>query len=1062
MRLLNHIASCAAALLLTHSALGQDPISFSRDIKPILSDRCFKCHGPDAQNQRSDYRLDTAEHAYADLFGDGSFFGIVPGDPENSEVVYRMRTDDEDEIMPPQKSKMSVSEEEIRLIEKWIEQGAEYDTHWSFKPLPKKVEVPDSGSDWARNPVDEFILSGFKQHGTQAAEASPKHKWLRRATFDLTGLPPSPQEVKAFIADDSNTAYETVVDRLLKTTAYAERMTTEWLDVARYSDSNGYQRDDIRDVYPYRDWVINAFKDNMRYDEFVTLQVAGDLLPNATQEQILPTAFNRLHAHKKEGGIVLEEYRVEYVADRTQTFSAAFLGLTMDCARCHDHKYDQLPTRDYYALSSFFDNIDESGLISYFTDAVPTPAMPLATKKQDQALAKATKKIQEAAGKLDNIAQQEAAQQAFEQWLGEKPEQRPTLTWPGHVVSLSMDERDGEFLTNAVRPDNPAKTFAANKLVDGRKGKAIQFTGDDYLNVKGEGLFPREHPFSAALWINPSQQLARQNLFSRGAGADDAASLGYEFLLIDGKPTVSLIHFWPGNGMRVQAVDEVPLNEWTHLAVTYDGSSKAGGLKIYVNGRPVETKVIADQLTRQITDYNLHYQSKQAHRLGLIIGQRYRDRGFVNGLMDSFEMFNRRLADIEVQQLFNEDAYPQLLTRYAENGNDADRQKLYELFLLTEYLPAMTARQKLQQARASWNNQMDAIPAMSIIREKETPRQTYLLDRGGYDNRAEPVDSDTPTALPPFPKDAPRNRLGLAQWLTDTDHPLTARVTVNRYWQMVFGTGLVRTPEDFGSQGSPPTHPELLDWLARDFVESGWDVQHLLKTLVLSSTYRQSTVTDAATLNKDPENISYCRSNPDRLTAEMIRDNALATSGLLVNKIGGKPVKPYDLAVSFEPMKPDQGEGLYRRSLYTLWKRNAPAPMMVTFDASKRDVCILKREATTSPLQPLVTLNGPQFIEAARVLGQKLIAKHQDNRQAVIEEAFYLLISRDPSDEEIQILLDLYESQRKAFDQKPADANKLLKIGNAELSLTESPREHAAATIVINAIMNLNESLIQR
>jgi len=452
------------------------------------------------------------------------------------------------------------------------------------------------------------------------------------------------------------------------------------------------------------------------------------------------------------------------------------------------------------------------------------------------------------------------------------------------------------------------------------------------------------------------------------------------------------------------------------------------------------------------------------------LGQRYRDRGLVNGLIDSFEMFNRRLSGIEVEQLFDNNAYELLLNRYAADGKDADRQQLYELFLLTEYLPAMAARQKLQEARASWNKQMDALPAFSIMRESKTPRQTYVLNRGGYDNRGEPVDSDTPTALPPFPQDLPRNRLGLAQWLTDSDHPLTARVTVNRYWQMIFGTGLVRTPEDFGSQGALPTHPHLLDWLAREFVDSGWDVKHILKTMVLSSTYRQGTVIDAATREKDPENVTYCRSNPDRLTAEMIRDNALAASGLLVNKVGGKPVKPYDLAVSFKPMNPDKGDGLYRRSVYTLWKRNAPAPMMVTFDASKRDVCVLRREPTASPLQPLVTLNGPQFIEAARVLGQDLIAKHQNNsqgkyqdsRKAVIQDAFYRLISREPSEEEVQILLNLYDSQRKAFDENPAEANKLLNIGYAPVSLTENPREHAAATIVINAIMNLNESLIQR
>jgi len=581
----------------------QQDVSFSRDIKPILSDRCFKCHGPDAQNQRSDFRIDTAEHAYAALDSSGDFFGVFPGDLEKSEVHYRINSDDEDEIMPPPGGTIPLTDKEKALIDAWIKQGAPFEKHWSFAPLPKQTPLPkpsESNAGWPRNPIDQFILSGIVQKGLAPAAASAKHHWIRRVTFDLTGLPPTPQQVKAFLADESPTAYEAVVDRLLKSTACAERMTTEWLDVARYSDSYGYQRDDIRDVWPYRDWVINAFKDNMPYDEFITLQLAGDLLPDASQEQILPTAFNRLHAQKKEGGIVLEEYRVEYVADRTHTFSAAFLGLTMECARCHDHKYDPLPTRDYYALSSFFDNIDEAGQISFFTKAVPTPAMPLSNKKQDEALAKAIDNIQSARDKLQQISEQDAAQKAFDAWIGQERDQRPSLTWPGHVVSLPMDERDGNYITNTVNPDNPARTNQANTLVPGHQGNALKFTGDDYLTVKEEGIFPREHPFSVSLWINPSQKLARQNLFTRGAGADDSASLGYECLLIDGKPTASLIHFWPGDALRIQAIDEVPLNAWTHLAVTYDGSSKASGLKIYINGKPTKTSVIADNLTRQI------------------------------------------------------------------------------------------------------------------------------------------------------------------------------------------------------------------------------------------------------------------------------------------------------------------------------------------------------------------------------------------------------------------------------------------------------------------------------
>ncbi len=1026
-----------------------EEVSFNQDIKPILSDRCFKCHGPDNKNQKSEFRLDTREQATADL-GDG-FFGIVPGNIEESDLHWRIWDDFEEDVMPPTDSNVSLTDDEKKLLDKWIEQGAPYDTHWSLKALPKTVEVPAVESEWARNEVDRFIEQGFATKEVFAADESSREKWLRRVSFDLTGLPPSIEDIKAFLADESEQAYESVVDRLLASDAYAERMTSEWLDVARYSDSNGYQRDRERRVWPWRDWVIEAFRKNMPYDEFVTTQLAGDLFPDATQDDILATTFNRLHGHLMEGGIVPEEYRVEYVADRTQTFGSAFLGLTMECCRCHDHKYDPLPTKDYYSLSSFFANIDEAGLISYFTDAVPTPAMAISNEEANKAMAKAEKKINALSAELASANTSPEAKNAFGKWLDSKPD----LDWPGRVAWVSFDERDGNNIANASAPDVPAKTTDLNVLVPGVTGKALQFTGDDKMEIFNVGHFPREHPFSASVWVRPNQHAPRESLFSRGGGADDSASMGYEFMLMDGRPTASLIHFWPGNAMRVQAKEKVPVGEWSNMVVTYDGSSKASGVKIFLNGKQLELDTIKDHLTKEIT--NWHTPNGGLVREHLVLGERYRDRGFVKGQIDEFQMFDREISELEARLLFEMKTESRLLSASTKN-----QEELYGHFLATSYLPAMRLRSELQAARSEWNSTMDGLSDISVMRETKEPKPAYVLTRGAYDSRGEEVTANTPAALPPFPEDQPRNRLGLAHWLTDSDHPLTARVAVNRYWQMIFGIGLVRTPEDFGSQGSSPTHPELLDWLARDFVENGWDVRHLLRGMALSATYRQSTFGDKASVSKDPENLTYCRSNPNRLAAEMIRDNALAVSGLLVDKIGGPPVKPYEVAVSFKPMTPDAGEGLYRRSLYTLWKRNAPAPMMVTFDAPKRDVCSLRREPTTSPLQPLVILNGPQFVEASRVMGEKLLAKHQGNRTAVIEEAFLQLISRQPDSMEVKILSELYKAQREEFDANPAKANALLEVGSSPVSLYENPREHAAAAIVINAIMNINESLIKR
>jgi Protein of unknown function (DUF1553)/Protein of unknown function (DUF1549)/Concanavalin A-like lectin/glucanases superfamily/Planctomycete cytochrome C len=1028
-------------------------IRFNEHIRPILSDKCFKCHGPDAKNQKSDFRVDTAAKATADL---GGYAGIVPGNPARSELMLRIHSKDPDDVMPPPNSPLQLTEKEKTLLKDWIAAGAPYEAHWSLNPPPASIPVPAAGGDWAINSIDRFIAEKIIATGLKPAAAAPKEKWLRRVTFDLTGLPPTPDEIAVFLAGSNPKGREKVVDRLLATKAYAERMTSEWLDVARYSDSYGYQKDEERFAWPWRDWVISSFAENMRYDRFMTLQLAGDLLPGAGPREILPTAFNRLHGHNMEGGIVLEEYRVEYVADRINTFSTAFLGLTMECARCHDHKYDPLPTRDYYSLGAFFANIEESGLISYFTEAAPTPTMPFSTPEADAALAKIRTTRDQAEKRLTDLRAAPDTTTAFNAWLQTKP----ALTWPGLVAHLDFEELKEGKIRNLANPAKPATTVGDNRLAEGRLGRGIEFAGDDATYIPEVGVYERHDSFSVSAWIRPQQHAERENVFSRSAGADDAASCGYEFLLINGRPTASLIHFWPGDGLRVQSPEPLPVGEWSHVTVTYDGSSRAKGLRLYVNGRSVKTEVIADHLTRTISQWRrIADNKKDAFRMHFVIGERYRDRGFVQGRMDELHVFDRVLAPAEVAQLHDGKHLAALLAKPAKTLTPGERVQLFDYFLATAFAPARQLADELRTARVEWNRTFDALPAISIMRETPRPTPTHVLLRGAYDAHGEQVRPDTPTALPPFPADQPRNRLGLARWLTAPDHPLTARVAVNRYWQLMFGRGLVLTPEDFGSQGSNPSHPALLDWLARDFINSGWNLHHLLKQIALSATYAQDTVVDPATRLKDPENLTYSRSAPRRLTGEMVRDASLAASGLLVKKVGGPPTRPYELSAGFEPATPDTGEGVYRRSLYTLWKRNSPAPVMATFGVPKRDVCSVKRTTSSSPLQALVVLNGPQFIEAARVLASQLLTKHGPDAAVWIDDAFVRLVSRKPDAGERELLVKLHQQHRAMFRATPEDAAALIANGQTPPPPAADPVELASATLIVNALMNLSEAL---
>jgi hypothetical protein len=1006
-------------------------VQFNRDVRPILSDKCFHCHGFDSKKREAGLRLDVREDAIKDK-------ALTPGDPLKSEALVRILSTDPDEHMPPAKSKLgSLTPAEVDILKRWIEQGAEYEAHWAFIPVRK----PEAGvqSEGNVSPIDDIVGKGLVERGLKFQKEASAETLIRRVSFDLTGLPPSPAEVIAFkgaYAAAPDKAYAALVDRLLTSPQYGERMAVDWLDVSRYSDSYGFQVDRERDVWMWRDWVISAFNRNLPFDQFATWQIAGDLLPNATDEQILATAFNRLHQQESEGGSVEEEYRVEYVADRVQTFATAFLGLTFECARCHDHKFDPISVQDYYGLFSLFQNVDEAGLYSYFTQSAPTPALDLMDDAGKEKLAGLKAKVEALEKAGPALKKSRAAEIAF--WWGNQNGRVSMVA--GEVGRFRFDRLDqGGTLANEIKDGLPAKLKGENKLVEGKSGQAIEFTGDDAVDLP-VGNFKREEPFSVALWIKTPDVKERAVVFHRSRAWTDAASRGYELLLEEGKLKWSLIHFWPGNAISIRATQPVPVNAWTHVTVSYDGSSRAEGLKIYVNGDRTGVEVIRDNLTREITGGGGD---------NIALGERFRDKGFKGGVIDDFRVFSREMTAADVMKLHR-------------LGVPADKELNGDWYLAT--LDDMWKRhlEDLKVARAALYQAQDGAREIMVMRELPQPKTAYILFRGEYNQRRDIAPPSTPSALPPFSKQPPKTRLDLAKWLTSVENPLFARVAVNRIWQSLFGRGLVKTSEDFGSQSERPLYPELLDWLSWRFRESGWDVKDLMKTIVMSRTYRQDSFGGTQVMTDDPDNAWLARGPRFRLPAEMIRDNALAASGLLKPKAGGPPVRPYEMTEAFKPTKADAGDDAYRRSLYTVWRRTSPPPAMVAFDAPRRAVCIAKRERTDSPLQALILLNGTQYVEAARVLGEKLHRDAKGEVKQMITQGFLACLSREPDAKELEILQQLHAEQLAHFRQFPTEAEAVLKQGNAKRDATIPAPEVAAATVLAQTLMNHDACVVKR
>jgi hypothetical protein len=1027
-----------------------EPLDFCFQVRPILADRCFKCHGPDEKARKGKLRLDVKENAYAIRDPARQEAAIVPFHTERSQLCWRIMATNEDDRMPPPASNLRLTSEEKALLKQWVEQGAEYKPHWAFSPVAQIPVPPVANPALARNPVDAFVLARLAPEGLKPAPEASRETLIRRLSFDLRGLPPSLEEIDAFVADTSPAAYERLVDRLLASSAYGEEQAALWLDLARFADTYGYQNDVERDMSPWRDWVIRAFNSNLPYDQFILWQIAGDLLPSPTRDQILATAFNRLHRQTNEGGSIDDEFRAEYVADRVATTGTAFLGLTLGCARCHDHKYDPVSQKDFYRMAAFFNNIDESGTYSHFTHATPSPSLLLYPEGQE-ARHKALQ-VQIKAKETAVAALSRSAEPAFDKWLAAGPH---VIGKPEPSAAFAF-----EIVTNDSTPDS-INTNRSAALVDGpvqaegRVGRALKFSGDNSVVCKGAGVFNRTTPFSFRLWLKPTEKQERAVIFHRSRAWTDSGSRGYELVLEDGRPAFSLVHFWPGNAIKVRALTALPLNQWSHLAVTYDGSSRAAGVRLYLAGELLPVDVVRDHLFKDIL-HRQQWGDMEVKQVELTLAGRFRDSGFKNGLLDEFQIFDRCLTPWEIRLVAGTTA------------GAPDREALFAWYLQQVDPPYRAATAELRALREQENDLINDVAEIPVMSEMSPPRPTYLLKRGAYDAPGEQVEPGVPERIFPFSDSLPRNRLGLARWLVDRRNPLTARVVVNRVWRSHFGRGLVETEEDFGTQGKLPVYPQLLDWLAGQFIDNGWNVKALHKLIVMSATYRQSSQAGPELLVKDPENHLLARGPKHRLRAEEIRDHALAVSGLLSSRLGGPSVRPYQPEGLWEESGTgkhyvqDTGEALYRRSLYTFWRRTAPPPSMRIFDAPSREVCTARRETTTTPLQALVLLNDPQFVEAGRVLAEQLVRGCGGDVEACVSRGFRLAIGRRPSPAELAVLCHLYQEQLNLFQTDPAAARQYLKTGEHPCDPTLPAPQLAATSVVASALMNLDEFVTLR
>jgi len=1004
------------SLLVPSLSIGGEDLKYNRAIRPILRDNCFQCHGPDSGSRKADLRLDRRDAAI-------KAEAIKPGDLAGSELIARIFSDDAEEVMPPPESHHQLSLDQKTILRRWVEAGAEYQPHWSFI-APKKGEPPAvSDPAWSRTEVDRFLHAKMDEQGLSPSAPADRRTLARRVSLDLTGLPPTPSVVDAFVADRSPDAYEKLVDQFLASPAWGEHRGRYWLDAARYADTHGIHFDNFREVWSYRDWVIDALNANMPFDQFSTEQLAGDLLPNRSLDQQIASGFNRCNITTNEGGAINEEYLVLYARDRTETTSQVFLGLTTGCAVCHDHKFDPFSQKEFYELSAFFNNTTQAAMDGNVKDTPPAVFVP---KRVDRGRWVALSgEIKAVRGKLDD--RREAARPEFLAWLKAADPKSLDSGMPTQGMQLRAGLEDCD-----AKP-----------------------TSKPVLEVAQAGDFDSNQPFSFGMWVKPSQDLngallARMN--------DGKAFQGWDLWAEGGKIATHIIHQWEGDALKVVSNNKLPLNAWTHVFVTYDGSSKASGVSIFYDGKAQAATVAADRLKGSIRT-----------EVALKLGRRENSSILQNAQFHELRVYGRALSALEVGTLAETGRAVELLAKSAATRTQGDVNALLDWYLTTRDEPTRNLRDDLAKLEDEAKSLKGRGTVAHVMNERPEPASAFVLFRGDYDKRRDPVTAETPDALPPMPSHLPKNRLGLAQWLFLPENPLTARVTVNRFWQEIFGNGLVRTTGDFGLTGDSPSHSELLDWLAVDFRESGWDVKRFFKMLVMTTAYRQSAASSPTAIEKDPTNRYLARGPRYRMDAEMIRDYALSTSGLLVDKIGGPSVKPYQPDGVWEAVampesntsryKRDSGEKLYRRSMYTLWKRAAPPASMDLFNAPNRETCAVRRERTNTPLQALVTLNDEQFIEAARHLAELILVTPDPSERIRFDELSRRLLNRSLRDPERVVVANSLRSLLDYYREHPDEATQVVSVGESKPN-DELPKvELAAWTMLANELLNLDEVL---
>jgi len=1088
------VAAAVALFTFEQPSHTQTKIDFNRDIRPILSDKCFACHGPDASAKKIKLRLDSEPAALT---------AIAPGKPEESKLIKRITHKDETLRMPPVDSGRTLAPREIELLTEWIRQGANWQSHWSFIPPVRPALPAVKNIAWPKNAIDYFVLARLEKEGLQPSPEADRATLLRRVSLDLTGLPPTVQELDAFLHDKSPNAYEKVVDRLLASPRYGERMAFKWLDAARYADTNGYQIDGERSMWRWRDWVIDAFNQNKPFDAFTIEQLAGDLLPNPNRDQIIATAFNRNHRTNSEDGIVPEEYAVEYVVDRVDTTSTVFLGLTMGCARCHNHKYDPLTQKEYYQLYAYFNSIPEDGRASNYGNSAPWISAP--TEEQQRTHAKIESEIRAAESRLAQFIKRNAsAQKRWErtltgtkatQWFPQDsllfhhsldPDTQPFISETMTKVSMAnpdvevVEKKDAKTLDIGFKNGSP-------KFVPAPTGKGAAFDGNVLFDAGKiadfnfrDRLKDYKDQFTITAWFYPEseQSGAIVTHTSDAAGEKDnnlPKGRGYGLFFANGKVHFNLVGVWADDSFRVETAEPVTLKQWHHVIATFDATEPYEKVQLFLNGQKQKLKINNPRLFRSFGDANANL------RIGAGGGPEFRFKGMI----DDVRVYKSLPDADDVAILSCPDALEKIAATPIKQRSDAQQRKLTHAWLDS----AADAQIWLKTIRdlKERRTQIEAeFPTLMVMQEMPQPRPTHLLRRGAYDLPTEQVTRAIPASLQSKPNAVPpANRLELAKWLVSLENPLTARVTVNRFWQMFFGTGLVKTVEDFGSQGELPSHPELLDWLAVEFRDGAkerpgdrattWNVKGLLKTIVMSATYQQSAKFNPKSKiqnpkSEDPDNRLYARGPRYRLSAEMIRDQALFVSGLLVEKRGGPSVKPYQPEGLWKDMTfsnmtnygQAKDEGLWRRSLYTYWKRTILTPNMHVFDATAREACAVRETRTNTPLQALNLMNDVTYVEAARMIAERMLKEGGATPEQRLVWAFRAITSRPPDAQERQVLLENLNVQLTFFRANLSAAEKLLATGERRNDPKLNAAEVAAYATTASLMLNLDEVITKQ